>query len=224
VAAVSEADAQALRHIVPGQEIAVVPNGVDVAAYSTYAASPGVLPPRSLVFTGTMDYRPNVDAVLWFARRVYPLIQKSVPDVQFYVVGRRPHARIAPLSEQPGIVVTGSVPDTRPYISGAAVYVVPLRSGGGTRLKVLEAMAMHCPIVSTTMGCDGFPVVSGREVILADEPESFAQEVIDLLLDSGRRHELGQTGFEFAATYYDWSVIVPLLEAAIDASRASPAR
>jgi len=223
VAAVSEADAQALRHIVPDQEVAVVPNGVDVAAYSSYAASPDALPPRSLVFTGTMDYRPNVDAVLWFARRVLPLIQNVVPDVQFYVVGRNPHARLAPLSEQRGIVVTGSVPDTRPYIAGAAVYVVPLRSGGGTRLKVLEAMAMRCPIVSTSMGCDGFPIVSRREVILADEPESFAHAVIGLLQDSDRRSELGRSGFEFAAAHYDWSAIVPLLEAAIDARCASPA-
>jgi sugar transferase (PEP-CTERM/EpsH1 system associated) len=223
VAAVSEVDARALRQITLDQEIVVVPNGVDVAAYSTYAASRDVLPPRSLVFTGTMDYRPNVDAVLWFARHVWPLIQKAVPDARFYVVGRRPHARLASLSDQTGIAVTGSVPDTRPYIAGAAVYVVPLRSGGGTRLKVLEAMAMRCPIVSTTMGCDGFPVVSGREVVLADEPELFAREVTDLLRDSDRRNALGQTGFEFAAAHYDWSAIVPLLEAAIEAKRVSPA-
>jgi glycosyltransferase involved in cell wall biosynthesis len=221
VAAVSEIDACALRHIAPDCEIAVVPNGVDIAAYSTYTAPADALPLRSLVFTGTMDYRPNIDAVLWFARRVLPLIQKAIPDVQFYVVGRHPHERLAPLNEQPGVVVTGGVPDTRPYIAGAAVYVVPLRSGGGTRLKVLEAMAMRVPLVSTTMGCDGFPVVSGREVVLADEPESFAQQVIDLLLDTNRRDELGQAGFEFAAAHYDWSAIVPLLEAAIDAKHAS---
>ncbi len=144
---------------------------------------------------------------------MYGLIKESVPDVRFYIVGRQPHPRLDPLRDQRGIVITGDVPDTRPYIAGADVYVIPLRSGGGTRFKVLEAMTLRRPIVSTTMGCDGFPVVSGREVILADEPEAFAREVVALLRNDKRRAALGQAGFEFAAAHYDWSAIVPLLEA-----------
>jgi glycosyltransferase involved in cell wall biosynthesis len=202
---------------VPDVEVTVVPNGVDVERYAAFAAPEGLLPPNSLVFTGTMDYRPNVDAVLWFAQRVLPLVRQRVPEARFYVVGRNPHPRLEALQSpsarpDPGIEITGSVPDTRPYIAGAALYVVPLRSGGGTRLKVLEAMAMRCPIVSTTMGVDGFPVAPNREVVLADEPEAFAESVVQLLGDGERRAELGQAGYEFAASCYDWSAIVPLLE------------
>ena len=213
VAAVSDVDARALQRLVPGLQVAVVPNGIDVAMHAAYRAPVDVLPAHSLVFTGTMDYRPNVDAVLWFASRVYPLIQQSVPDVRFYIVGRQPHPRLDPLREQRGIVITGTVPDTRPYIAGADVYVIPLLSGGGTRFKVLEAMTLRCPIVSTTMGCDGFPVLSGREVILADEPEDFARAVTELLQDADRRERLRQAGFDFASAHYDWSAIVPRLEA-----------
>ena len=213
VAAVSDVDALALQRIVPGLDVTVVPNGIDVQSHASYVVSSDVVPPRTLVFTGTMDYRPNVDAVLWFADRVYPLIQEAVPDVHFYIVGRQPHPRLDPLREQRGIVITGSVPDTRPYIAGADVYVIPLLSGGGTRFKVLEAMTLRRPIVSTTMGCDGFPVTSGREVILADEAEDFARSVAELLRDADKREMLGRAGFGFASAHYDWSAIVPRLEA-----------
>jgi glycosyltransferase involved in cell wall biosynthesis len=203
-------DAAALRRIVAGREISVVPNGLDVQSYAQSTLSEA-LPPQSLVFTGTMNYRPNIDAVLWFAHHVYPLVREREPGVRFYVVGRRPHSRLDPLRDLPGIEITGEVPDTRPYIRAAAAYVIPLLSGGGTRFKVLEAMAMQCPIVSTSMGCDGFPVVSGRHVLLADEPEAFAAQVVALLRDERQRQALGKAGLSFAWRY-DWSAIVPLLE------------
>ena len=133
---------------------------------------------NALVFTGKMDYRPNVDAVLWFADAVLPLILAQAPDVHFYVVGQQPHERVKALADHPAITVTGRVPDARPYIAGAGVYVVPLRIGGGTRLKVLEAMAMGQAIVSTRLGCDGFPFADGREVRFADEPAAFAAAVV----------------------------------------------
>jgi glycosyltransferase involved in cell wall biosynthesis len=213
VAAVSDVDARALQRIVPGLDVGFVPNGIDVDAYASYVALPGFVPLRTLVFTGTMDYRPNVDAVLWFADRVYPLIQEAVPDVHFYIVGRQPHPRLDALRQRRGIVITGDVPDTRPYIAGADVYVIPLLSGGGTRFKVLEAMTLRRPIVSTTMGCDGFPISPGREAILADEPDQFARAAVELLLDADRRAALGRAGWDFASAHYDWSAIVPLLEA-----------
>jgi sugar transferase (PEP-CTERM/EpsH1 system associated) len=211
VAAVSEQDADALRRLVPGLQVHVIPNGVDLAYYARGTCD-GFLPPNCLVFTGKMDFRPNVDAVLWFADRVLPLIRQQAPDVQFYIVGQRPHARLQPLRSHTNIVITGHVPDQRPYIGGATVYVIPLRSGGGTRLKVLEAMAMGRPIVSTSMGCDGFPITPGREAMVADDPESFAHRTVELLWDAARRTELGRAGQDFAKAHYDWDMIVPLLE------------
>jgi glycosyltransferase involved in cell wall biosynthesis len=213
VLAVSEPDRRALARIVPEAQIDVVPNGIDLEAYSSYQAPDAFLPPHSLVFTGKMDFRPNVDAVLWFADHVLPLIQAVMPDVHFYVVGQRPHQRLDPLQGRTGITVTGWVPETRPYIAGADVYVIPLRSGGGTRLKVLEAAAMRRPIVSTTMGCDGFPVTSGCEVLLADEPQAFAEHVLGLLTQPQRGASLARNAFQFAAGY-DWGRILPRVEAA----------
>jgi glycosyltransferase involved in cell wall biosynthesis len=210
IVAVSDMDAAAIGRIAPSSAVSVVPNGLDVQSYASSPHSE-LLPPHSLVFTGTMDYRPNIDAVLWFAHHVYPLVQNRAPTARFYVVGRRPHSRLDSLRDQPGVVITGGVPDTRPYIRAASAYVIPLLSGGGTRFKVLEAMAMQCPIVSTSMGCNGFPVVSGRDVLLADDPEAFAAHVVELLKNARQRQALGEAGLAFAWRY-DWSAIVPLLE------------
>jgi glycosyltransferase involved in cell wall biosynthesis len=159
-----------------------------------------------------MDFRPNVDAVLWFAQEVLPLIRQESPETRFWAVGKNPHARLAALSEDPGVRVTGWVDDQRPYITAAAVYVIPLRIGGGTRLKVLEAMAMSKATVSTTLGCEGFEVVPGRELVIADTPAEFASSVLALLRDPERRQQLGHAAHQFAAASYDWSMIVPRLE------------
>lgn len=214
VVAVSEADAVALRRLVPRLHVAVVPNGVDLTFLH-----PGVVPslpgiaPHALVFTGKMDYRPNVDAVLWFADHVLPLILQQVPDAHFYVVGQQPHERLARLAGQPAITLTGRVPDVRPYIAAAAVYVVPLRIGGGTRLKVLEAMAMARPIVSTRLGCDGFAFTDGQEVVFADDPPAFAAAVVALLHDSPRAEALGARARQHVEAELGWDAIVPRLEA-----------
>lgn len=214
VVAVSEADRAALQRILPGLEIAVIPNGVDLTFYQRDAVRP--LPQvglNALVFTGKMDYRPNIDAVLWFADAVLPLILAQIPDVRFYVVGQQPHARLARLTANPAITLTGRVPDTRPYIAAAGVYVMPLRIGGGTRLKALEAMAMSQAIVSTRLGCDGFDFGDGREVCFADEPAAFAAAVIGLLRDRARAAALGQAARAYVEAHYGWSAIVPQLEA-----------
>ncbi len=213
VAAVSEADATALRRLVPGLEVAVVPNGVDLEFNRPGSVTP--LPemgPHTLVFTGKMDYRPNVDAVLWFAEAVLPLILARVPDARFFVVGQQPHRRLDPLRQHPAIILTGRVPDTRPYIAGAGVYVVPLRIGGGTRLKVLEAMAMGQAIVSTRLGCDGFTFEDGREVRFADEPGPFAEAVVALLADREQTIRLGQASRACVERDFGWDAIVPRLE------------
>ncbi|MFN2289580.1 MAG: glycosyltransferase [Anaerolineae bacterium] len=217
VVAVSEADAEALRRLVPGLQPVVVPNGVDMGFYTEDITLADVDPRPAegdLVFTAKMDFRPNIDAVLWFAREVLPLVRREAPGTRFWVVGKDPHPRLAPLGDDPAVEITGWVADQRPYIAAAGVYVIPLRIGGGTRLKVLEAMGMGKAIVSTTLGCEGFDVVPNRELAIADTPADFARAVLRLLADPAERERLGQAGQAFAAAGYDWSMIVPKLEAA----------
>lgn len=214
VVAVSEADRQALQRLSPGLDVTVVPNGVDLAFNRPGAVPPAAgMGPNALVFIGKMDYRPNVDAVLWFADAVLPLILAQAPDAHFYVVGQKPHARLAALAAHQAITVTGRVADVRPYIAGAAVYVVPLRIGGGTRLKVLEAMAMGQALVSTHLGCDGFSFADGREVCFADEPAAFAAAVVALLRDRGRAAAVGRAARSYVEANFGWEAIVPRLEA-----------
>jgi glycosyltransferase involved in cell wall biosynthesis len=217
VVAVSEADKATLQRLVPGLDVTVVPNGVDVGYYTSADIQPLPLPSHSLIFTGKMDFRPNVDAGLWFCQEVLPLVRRRMPDVRFYIVGQSPHRRVLRLTDDPAVTVTGYVDDVRPYIAGACVYVIPLRIGGGTRLKVLEAMAIGKPIVSTSLGCEGFQgLVPGRELSLADTPEEFAQQVIGLLDDASRRERLGQAARRFVEEQYDWRLIVPKLERAYE--------
>lgn len=215
VVAVSETDAGVLRELVPGLAPVVVPNGVDMAL-CTEKVPPlavGMGPSEGdLVFTAKMDFRPNVDAVQWFTEEILPLILKKAPKTRFWVVGKDPHPRLAPLAENPAVVITGWVNDVRPYIAGAGVYVVPLRMGGGTRLKVLEAMAMGKAIVSTTVGSEGFDVISGQQLVLGDKPSEFAAAVLSLLGAPERRGRLGSVAREFARKGYDWPIIVPMLE------------
>jgi glycosyltransferase involved in cell wall biosynthesis len=164
-----------------------------------------------------MDFRPNVDAVLWFGLEVLPLIQAQRPGTTFAVVGQRPHPRLDVLRDKPGITITGYVNDVRPYIAGTTVYVAPLRVGGGTRLKLLEAMTMGKAIISTALGAEGFPVGDGQELMLADEPDIFAEKVIELLSNPGRRRELGDKGQAFAYANYGWDKLVPQLEKVYEA-------
>jgi sugar transferase (PEP-CTERM/EpsH1 system associated) len=210
VVAASEADCQAIQAVASEVVISVVPNGVDLDEYATYS---GPLESFDLVFTGKMDFRPNVDAMLWFCDEVLPVIRRSRPQVRLAVVGQRPHPRLVRLKEIPGVVLTGWVPDVRPYIAGAAVYVAPLRVGGGTRLKLMQAMAMGSAIVATSLGAEGFPVQGGRHLLLADTPEEFAGAVLTLLDDPARRVELGEAARAFVQAGYGWDVLVPQLEA-----------
>ncbi len=206
--AVSQADAAALRRIAPEIEPLVLPNGLFVADYAAEGERAPLKTP-AFVFTGTMDFRPNVDGVLWFADEVWPRIRAALPLAHFYVVGRRPHARLEPLRRRPGIVITGEVPDARAYIRAATVYVIPLRMGGGTRLKVLEAAASGIPIVSTRLGAEGFPEAE-EALVLADEAERFAERAIALALDAEARRRWAERARLFARRY-DWSRLLPPL-------------
>jgi sugar transferase (PEP-CTERM/EpsH1 system associated) len=213
VVAVSETDEKALRHLIPGLKAIVIPNGVDTEYYK-----PQSLPcySQTLVFTGKMDFRPNIDAVLWFCREVLPLLRAAIPTIHFYIVGQKPHRRILPLADSPAVTITGYVDDIRPYIARAALYVIPLRIGGGTRLKVMEAMAMGKAIVSTTVGCEGFKVTAGRELVMADSAADFARRVIELLGDDRARESLGREARRFVERHYDWRSIVPRLDRVYD--------
>jgi glycosyltransferase involved in cell wall biosynthesis len=214
VLAVSEIDRAYLAALGarPADAITVVPNTIDVAEYA-WATDPGGYWPRyDIVFTGKLDYRPNVDAVLWFAETVWPRIVVRRPGTTWAIVGQQPHRRLAHLRDVSGVTLTGRVPTILPYLARSQVYVAPLRIGSGTRLKLIEAMAAGMAIVSTTVGAEGFPVVNGEQLILADDPDSFAAAVLSLLDDIDRRVALGAAARAYAG-HYDWRRVAPLLEA-----------
>ncbi|HID89771.1 MAG TPA: glycosyltransferase, partial [Anaerolineae bacterium] len=213
VVAVSDADAAALQTLVPGLSPVILPNGIEVDAYRPDIPPTPGMGEAALVFTGKMDFRPNVDAVLWFAQEVLPRIRQEVPEAHFWVVGQQPHPRLDPLRNDPAVTLTGRVGEIQPYIAGAAVYVIPIRMGGGTRLKLLEAMAMERAVVSTRLGAEGFPVHDGEELLLADTPDAFAAAVLSLLRNPDRRRALGRAGRRFVQIHYDWQVLIPRLEA-----------
>jgi glycosyltransferase involved in cell wall biosynthesis len=167
---------------------------------------------ENVVFDGTMDFRPNVDAVLWFVNEVWPTIHAERPHSRFYIVGRNPVPEVVALGEVAGVVVTGAVEDTRPWVAGATVYVVPMRMGGGVRLKVLQAMSMGCAIVSTSMGAEGIDLRPGKDMLMSFSPEGFAQAVLLLLSDPTRRRALGSSARELVTTHYAWEHLLPLLD------------
>lgn len=210
VIAVSEADAAAFRELAPGRPVTVVPNGIDAAPYACDDTSLD-LGPAALVFTGSMSYRPNVDAALWFADEVLPRIRAAVPEARFFIVGSQPHARLQPLRERDDVEITGWVPDVKPFLHAAAVFVVPLRMGSGTRLKILQAMAAGRAVVSTTIGAQGLDAQDGVALRLADNAADFARQVVALLGAPEQRQALGRVGAALVAQQYDWSVIVPRL-------------
>jgi len=167
VVAVSEADRRAILQLDPTLDITLVPNGVNLNRYSAANSAPI---PFDLVFTGKMDYRPNIDAMLWFGEHVLPLLLAKRPQTTLAIVGQRPHPRLNALRGNPAITITGFVPEITPYIAGGAVYIAPFRVGGGTRLKLLQAMAMRKAIVATTVGAEGFGITTGQEMLLIDDP------------------------------------------------------
>lgn len=206
VLAVSEPD-QALLQAMADTPVALVKNGITVADYAQIQPN-DVLGDKAIVFTGSMDYRPNVDAVLWFIDQILPLLPL---DTYFYIVGHRPHPRLLALQSHPQITLTGRVTDISPYWGGAKVYVAPLRMGSGTRFKILEAMAAGCAVVSTTIGAQGLGVTSGQEVMLADNPREFAAAIQRLLEDPTQREKLALRGRIFVQQQFDWTAIVPHL-------------
>lgn len=183
---------------------AVVPNGVD---RDHFAPQPGREQPDTLVFVGRMDYVANHDAMVFFCRSVLPRVWRSVPKTRLYIVGHEPSRAIQRLSRDPRIVVTGSVPDVAEFVARATVFVAPLRYGSGTRLKILEAMAMAKAVVATPLGCEGIDARPGEEIVVAESPKDQARALVELLRDRVRREEIGQRGRELVLRKYTWAQI-----------------
>jgi len=194
--------------IAPETPTIVGPNAVDVEFFR-----PSGEPPRrqALVMTGLMSYRPNVDGALYFVRDIFPKLLATRPDLTFYIVGAGATDELKQLAG-PNVIVTDTVPDVRPYVHEAAVFVVPLRMGGGTRLKVLEGLAMAKPVVSTSVGCEGIDVAHGEHLLIADDPETFAQEILRILADESLMDRLGRAGRTLVETRYRWEAVVDRLE------------
>jgi polysaccharide biosynthesis protein PslH len=197
---VSEADRRFFSNVVPAERVSVLPTGVDLDYFQPSAAKPAS---KKLVFSGSMDWMANEDAILYFSEEILPLISSEVPEIKLTVAGRDPTEPLQQLSKKDArIELTGAVPDIRPYIADGEVYIVPLRVGGGTRLKIFEAMAMGKPVVSTTVGAEGLPVEHGKHLLLADRPEEFAQAVVGLLSDEVCRKRIGDAGRRLVVERY----------------------
>lgn len=210
VIAVSNEDAQTMRSDYGVRCSHAVPTGVDLH----YFTPPGdVKRTRNLVFVGSMDWAPNVDGMQWFVREVLPRIRMHRPDCALTIAGRRPHPAIRKLAaECPGIRVTGTVADVRPFLWEAAVSIVPLRIAGGTRLKIFEAMAAQVPVVSTTIGAEGLDVRNGETIRIADSAGAFADHCIELLADPAARANIASAALEMVATRYSWEAVSEAFE------------
>ena len=208
--AVSEEDRQRLSDLAPGAGTGSIPTGVDTS-YFQPAGRPEI--PARLVFSGSMDWHPNEDAVVYFGESILPLVRQQVPHASFVVVGRNPTRRLRDAATRLGMIITGTVDDVRPFLDEGSVYVVPLRAGSGTRMKIFEALGMAKAVVSTTVGAEGLALTPGREFIAADEPRSFADAVVSLINDEDRRRELGQAGRSLVVERYSWKKVAREFEA-----------
>jgi sugar transferase (PEP-CTERM/EpsH1 system associated) len=218
VTLVSKAEVAALG--TPSDKLLAVGNGVDTEYFSP-PETPGDRP--SLVFTGTMDYRPNVEGVLWFVRDIWPELKRRRPDLEFTIVGRNPTLAVDRLADVPGVIVTGGVPDVRPYLSHAAVAVVPLRVARGVQNKVLEAMAMGRAVVGTSQALEGLDVVPGEHVLQADTAPQWHRTLSELLDQDDRRRQLGAAARQHVVQEYSWEAqLAPLVDLCLRLTEGQP--
>jgi len=218
VLTVSRDDGELLKQEFGLSSYTMLPTGVDVEYFQPQA---GEIAGR-LVFCGSMDWMPNIDGFWWFYRSIYPHIRKAIPEVSFAVVGRRPGPEIVATNHTDGsVLVTGTVDDVRPHVAAAQLYLVPLRVGGGTRIKIYEAMAMKKCVVSTSIGAEGLPLVSGEHLVIADGEEAFADAVKELLLDANKRSRIAEAGSRLVTEHYSWSRAASVLYDALKALVAS---
>ncbi len=220
VLTVSEADRNDFAALIDARKLTVIPTGVDVDYFQPLPVEEAA---DSLVFTGSMDWLPNEDAILYFVEAILPLIKQQCPAVSLEVVGRSPSRRLQVLAEtEKSIRLTGWVEDIRPFLARGSVCIVPLRIGGGTRLKIFEAMAMSKAVVSTTIGAEGLPVQNGENILLADTPEDFANSVVSLLRDSNKRKALGAAARALVQEKYSWQTVTESFAQILQTAAASP--
>ena len=211
---VSELDRKEMLKRCPIGRVVTIPNGVDTNVLRPLAPTglPGVL------FTGTLDYQPNLDAAFELCDSIWPLVLKRLPDACLYIVGRNPPEDLL-VRRQPGRVeIVADAPDIVPYAARCSASVVPLRSGGGTRIKILTALALGIPVVTTSIGCEGLELDPGRDLLVADETGDFAEQLVHLLLDAEMRTSMAQAGRAAVEARYDWQQIFPTLERAFEAT------
>lgn len=214
VLTVSDEDQQVVRREFGIGHVSTLPTGVDTDFFRPVETP--VVPGR-LVFVGSMDWDPNEDGVVWFLENVYPLIRRAVPNASFVVVGRSPSSRLRAIAAKtPAVEVTGAVPDVRPYLSQAEVIVVPLRVGGGTRIKIPEAMAMAKAVVSTLIGAEGLPFQDGKQIRLAEDPQHFADAVVELLKKVPMRNSIENAARREVVANHSWEAVVDKVEEALD--------
>ena len=214
----STVDEQVIRELSTKPKTLTITNGVDM---EYFAPDSTLLEADKIVFTGVMDYAPNEDAALHFAEDIFPLVKAKRPEVQFWIVGSGPTERVKALTRISGVHVTGKVEDVRPYVRSATVFVCPLRVGSGVKNKILAAMAMQKATVATSMSIDGLDLADNREVLLADEPQAFADKVVRLLADQKAAQQLGGNGLARVQGQYSWAAMGKALETAIQSVMAS---
>ena len=204
--AVSKSDAQVFRNDYGVTSVSDVPTGVDLSYFAP--AGNSTRNPCELMFVGSMDWMPNDEGIRWFAAEVFALVQQQIPEATLTVVGRSPSSAMRALAKQnPAIEVTGTVPDVRPYLQRAALSVVPLRIGGGTRLKIYEAMAAGTPIVSTTIGAEGLPVQHGEHLLLADSPADQAAAIVRLLRQPAEARRVAANARAYVEQHCSWDAV-----------------
>jgi glycosyltransferase involved in cell wall biosynthesis len=192
------------REVVADAEIFVLANGVDPAVFNFEAYPPKPDAAPTVLFCGAMDYTPNVDGLRWYFEAADPVLREALPDRRLLIVGKNPVPEVQAYAEIPGVTVTGEVPDVRPYYQRAWVQMVPLRIGGGTRLKIVESLAIGCPVVSTTIGAQGLDLTDGVHIQLADTPDNFARALAGVLRNDNRRGELARQGRQQTLDHYTW--------------------
>jgi sugar transferase (PEP-CTERM/EpsH1 system associated) len=190
-------------------KIAVIPNGVDTESFRPLPLS---YHQDYISFFGNMDYGPNRDAALYFCRRIFPIIKSRLPEAKFLIVGRDPSEELRKLSSDPNIIVTGYVASVIPYYERSSVVVVPLRAGGGTRGKILEAMALGRPVVSTSLGAEGLEVTHKENIMIADRPEDFATITVELMRNGSFKSVLIESARKFVESYHSWRKIAGELD------------
>lgn len=212
--AVSQSDVNWITEFATGKPVVLVPNGVDTEFFRPGDAATKTT--QSIVFTGLMNYPPNSDAVCWFVQDIFPALRQAYPNLVFKIVGARPSEKVQALANVTGVIVTGEVPDIRPYVEEALAFVVPLRSGGGTRLKILQAMALACPIISTAVGAEGLEVSEGEDILFAEDDKQFVQKVGQLIESAEMAERMGQRGRQLVVERYDWKSCLAGVEALYD--------